>query len=556
MSIPIISAPSALDRVRFLLLSPFHTRHKLTTIDVRVLRVSQLFNSLDPSPFYLKDLDHDAEDYILTYAQESPDTTDFLIRVFLGPGTAPPSQAESDDDDDPQTQTQTKSSRENDNNVKSPKGQLNAKNDSITRTNNTRTIDTQLSSQGLVPQKPTDVPTTLPQETTPPTVLHNPPPQFVPETSLPTPLPPTTNTSTPNQRRTPEAERPALLPEHAAPPNPSPSPPPPTTSPESPHFDPDAYTYGDADPAIDPDNDDDDAYAADAELVVWGATRLANVRASASLPGGVGAGAGTGTNGTQSQSVNPGPSRDQVDQQTSKADATGAGAQGKRDSGGHRTRSSSLTKISNHGHTYTRHRSGSAGLGPIVSSGGAATTGSIGHRTHFSSSTRETPSTRSLRGRKLQRLSTSTPNSVGDLRADPEAVEFLEKDVQAAITRHFDYQARRKHISLRTSLASLRISLLVGVVILGSALALSRVLDSLAISPDASPFSQTLAAVASQSLLVLGWVSVWRPAELIIYGWVAIYREWKFLCVLAKARVELKFSGNISLPRRRSKWGD
>jgi len=41
-------------------------------IDVRVSDIRQLFNSLDPSPFHEKDLDRDAEDYIVGWADEVP----------------------------------------------------------------------------------------------------------------------------------------------------------------------------------------------------------------------------------------------------------------------------------------------------------------------------------------------------------------------------------------------------------------------------------------------------------------------------------------------------
>lgn len=44
-------------------------RHR---IEVRLERVRQLFNSLDPSPFHEKDLDHDAEAYIFESADERP----------------------------------------------------------------------------------------------------------------------------------------------------------------------------------------------------------------------------------------------------------------------------------------------------------------------------------------------------------------------------------------------------------------------------------------------------------------------------------------------------
>lgn len=39
-------------------------------IELNLRDLSQLFNSMDPSPFHEKDLDHDAEEFILSWAQE------------------------------------------------------------------------------------------------------------------------------------------------------------------------------------------------------------------------------------------------------------------------------------------------------------------------------------------------------------------------------------------------------------------------------------------------------------------------------------------------------
>jgi hypothetical protein len=43
-----------------------------TKIEVNVNRISQLFNSLDPSPFHERDLDQEAEEYIVGSAEEAP----------------------------------------------------------------------------------------------------------------------------------------------------------------------------------------------------------------------------------------------------------------------------------------------------------------------------------------------------------------------------------------------------------------------------------------------------------------------------------------------------
>jgi hypothetical protein len=42
------------------------------TIEMRLTRLQQLFNSLDPSPFHDRDLDQDAEDYLVDSADEHP----------------------------------------------------------------------------------------------------------------------------------------------------------------------------------------------------------------------------------------------------------------------------------------------------------------------------------------------------------------------------------------------------------------------------------------------------------------------------------------------------
>jgi hypothetical protein len=39
-------------------------------IQVKLREVAQLFNSLDPSPFNEQDLDHDAEEFIVSWARE------------------------------------------------------------------------------------------------------------------------------------------------------------------------------------------------------------------------------------------------------------------------------------------------------------------------------------------------------------------------------------------------------------------------------------------------------------------------------------------------------
>ncbi len=52
-------------------------------IEVRVERLAQLFNSLDPSPFRNRDIDQDAEAYILDWARELPRDAALVLNIHL-----------------------------------------------------------------------------------------------------------------------------------------------------------------------------------------------------------------------------------------------------------------------------------------------------------------------------------------------------------------------------------------------------------------------------------------------------------------------------------------
>jgi hypothetical protein len=53
-------------------------------IEVKVADIHQLFNSMDPSPFHERDLDEDAEQFIVSWAQEHPHSAPLKLLVHLG----------------------------------------------------------------------------------------------------------------------------------------------------------------------------------------------------------------------------------------------------------------------------------------------------------------------------------------------------------------------------------------------------------------------------------------------------------------------------------------
>ena len=62
-------------------------------IEIRLRRLQQLFNSLDPSPFHERDLDRDAEDYIVESADEFPLPTPLSLVVYLPADEFPPTES-------------------------------------------------------------------------------------------------------------------------------------------------------------------------------------------------------------------------------------------------------------------------------------------------------------------------------------------------------------------------------------------------------------------------------------------------------------------------------
>jgi hypothetical protein len=63
--------------------------HVQATIEISVGKLQQLFNSFDPSPFHDRDLDHDAEEYILGSAEEIALQRPLKLIVHLPPDQVP-----------------------------------------------------------------------------------------------------------------------------------------------------------------------------------------------------------------------------------------------------------------------------------------------------------------------------------------------------------------------------------------------------------------------------------------------------------------------------------
>ena len=97
--------------------------------------------------------------------------------------------------------------------------------------------------------------------------------------------------------------------------------------------------------------------------------------------------------------------------------------------------------------------------------------------------------------------------------ADPE----LAAQVQAAVQSHFRYLAEGKRREFRQLMARGRTSLLIGVSFLGLCMLVGNALVAAS--------SSTLFLFGRESLLIGGWVAMWRPIEIFLYDWWGVLRQ-------------------------------
>ncbi|EJG08147.1 hypothetical protein Metli_2206 [Methanofollis liminatans DSM 4140] len=70
------------------LVSHYRVEGGTTLVEMTLSSVAQFFNSFDPAPFYEKELDRDAVDYILAAVSDLPPETPMKIVIYLPPASA------------------------------------------------------------------------------------------------------------------------------------------------------------------------------------------------------------------------------------------------------------------------------------------------------------------------------------------------------------------------------------------------------------------------------------------------------------------------------------
>jgi hypothetical protein len=109
--------------------------------------------------------------------------------------------------------------------------------------------------------------------------------------------------------------------------------------------------------------------------------------------------------------------------------------------------------------------------------------------------------------------------------AGTEAARTLEE----AVHNYFAYRERQLRADIRQLLRYGLISLLIGLLFLIACLSLRRAI--------VARFDRSL---FGEGLLILGWVAMWRPAEVLLYDWWPLARRGALLRRLSEIPVDIR----------------
>jgi hypothetical protein len=125
----------------------------------------------------------------------------------------------------------------------------------------------------------------------------------------------------------------------------------------------------------------------------------------------------------------------------------------------------------------------------------------------------------------------------------PHEAELLGE----AIREYFSHRSQATRQQLRQLFRVGRTSLVIGVICLTASIALSDLV--------ARVLAETrLGELLRESLLIGGWVAMWRPLEIFLYDWWPIRDEGRLFDRLSKMVVRIEYSTEVGPDKWRSDW--
>ncbi len=112
--------------------------------------------------------------------------------------------------------------------------------------------------------------------------------------------------------------------------------------------------------------------------------------------------------------------------------------------------------------------------------------------------------------------------------------------VEQAVRYNFAYRAKLNTLEFRRLMEQGRISLVIGLFFLIACLMTSQLLSSKA--------PGTLTNLTRESLMIAGWVAMWRPIEIYLYDWWPLRRRGQTFEKLSKIDVKVCKKDSASAP--------
>ena len=119
-----------------------------------------------------------------------------------------------------------------------------------------------------------------------------------------------------------------------------------------------------------------------------------------------------------------------------------------------------------------------------------------------------------------------------------QAHEETSEMVTKAVHHYFDYRAKLNRLELHHLLQQGRTSLLIGLAFLGVCLLLNQIGSRLPLG--------TLGSVMHESLIIAGWVAMWRPMQIFLYDWWPLSQRGNLFAKLSRMHMEVRTPKTIT----------
>lgn len=118
----------------------------------------------------------------------------------------------------------------------------------------------------------------------------------------------------------------------------------------------------------------------------------------------------------------------------------------------------------------------------------------------------------------------------------PPAAAYEPGALQPVVRDAFERRAVSARRRLKQMFSQGRLSLLISLLFLGAMFVLSDLLQGLTTSERRGRFLQ-------ESVMIIGWVALWRPAETFLYDWWPVRAEIRLYERLSRMRVRVEVGG-------------